>query len=203
MDRQICYQKQHGQGGSGGDANDGACGADLGGASHMQEIPCQRQTDTQLQQRFQHLRDGGRLHIALPLRVAPHTRQQADAEHGGGQRPHRSGGQGVIQETGKRVCLREHQHGADQTQQKEQPDGGGKDLALLIFQPLCVSLTGHAGDGKRKPRCGEGQQEVVNFIRGVKISFSRSAQNIGERDLVGRADELDDDHSRRQNGGAA
>ena len=54
-----------------------------------------------------------------------------------------------------------------------------------------------------RPAVEKVSKKVVDLVGGVKISLSRAAQNIAERDLVGRADELDDDHSRRQNGGAA
>ena len=203
MGDEIGAQEQHGYRCARRDTHDGPRRAELSGFADVEHIPRQRQADAQLQKGLQHLTDGGGGHVALTLRVAPHTGQQAHAEHRWGQRLYGSGGQRVVQEPGQRVRTEEHQHGADQTQTEEQPDGGGEDPPLLVFQPPGVGLTGHPGDGQGQARRGKGQQKVVDLVGGVKISLSRAAQNIAERDLVGRADELDDDHSRRQNGGAA
>ena len=82
------------------DADNGPGGAQLGSQADVQHIPCQRQANAQLQQGFQHLTDGGGGHVALPLGVAPHTGQQAHAEHGRSQRLHGGGGQRVVQEAG-------------------------------------------------------------------------------------------------------
>ena len=203
MGDEIGAQEQHGYRCARRDAHNGPGSAEFGGFADVQNVPRQRQADAQLQKGLQHLTDGGGSHVPLPLGIAPHTGQQTHAEHRWGQRLYGGGGQRVVQEPGQRVRTEEHQHGADQTQTEEQPDGGGEDPPLLVFQPPGVGLTGHPGDGQGQARRGKGQQKVVDLVGGVKISLSRAAQNVAERDLVGRADELDDDHSRRQNGGAA
>ena len=200
---EIGAQEQHGYRCARRDAYDSSCRAELSGLTDVEHIPGQRQTDAQLQKGLQHLADGGGGHVALTLGVATHTGQQAHAEHRRGQRLYSSGGQRVVQESGQRVRAEEHQHGAHQTQTEEQPDGGGEDPPLLIFQSFGVGLAGHPGDGQGQTCRGKGQQKVVDLVGGVKISLSRAAQNIAKRDLIGCADELDDDHSRRQNGGAA
>ena len=203
MGGKVAAQEQHGHRCARRDAHDGPRRAELRGLADVQHVPGQGQADAQLQQSLQHLADGGGGHVPLALGIAPHTGQQTHAEHGGSQGLDGGGRQGVVQEPGQRVRTEEHQHGADQTQTEEQPDGGGEDPPLLVFQPPGVGLTGHPGDGQGQARRGKGQQKVVDLVGGVKISLSRAAQNIAERDLVGRTDELDDDHSRRQNGGAA
>ena len=93
MGSQIGKEEQHGDGRACCDADNGPGGAQLGSQADVQHIPCQRQANAQLQQGFQHLTDGGGGHVALSLGVAPHTGQQAHAEHGRSQRLHGGGGQ--------------------------------------------------------------------------------------------------------------
>ena len=203
MGGKVAAQEQHGHRRARCDAHDGAGGAELRGLADVQHVPGQRQADAQLQQSFQHLADGGGGHVPLALGIAPHTGQQAHAEHRRGQGLDGGGRQGVVQEPGQGVRPKEHQHGAHQAQAEEQPDGGGEDLPLLVFQPLGVGLAGHPGDGQGEARRGEGQQEVVDLVGRVEIGLPGAAQNVAQGDLVGSADELDDDHGGRQDGGAA
>ena len=217
MGHQIHDQEGQGEDGTHGDAQDGPGGhvfyavaarlrqllGDGCLPALLQDEPGQGQADAYLAQGLQHLTDGGGLHVALALGVAPHTGQQAHTEHRRGQRPDSLGGHGVFLKGRQLLRAEEHQQGTRQAQNEEQPHGGAEDLPLLILPALGMCLAGELGDGQRQARRGEDHQEVVDQIGSVKVGLAHAAQNVVQRELVDRANELDDDHRRRQNGGAA
>ena len=203
MGHQIDDQEQHGQNRTDGHAENSTGCAIFKALAHLQQVPCQRQTNAQLAQGFQHLRNGRGGHVALTLGIAAHTGQQADAEHSGSQCLHRRCSQTVLQEGRQKACPEEHEQRTHQTQTKEQPDGGAEDLPLLVLFSLCMGLTGHLGDGQRKTCRGNGQQNVIDVICRVEIGFSLSAQNVVQGQLIECTDDLDYGNRCRQNGGTS
>ena len=200
---QVEGQKQHGQHRAHGDAADGAGGAQFQTKAGVYQIPGQRQADPQLAQRLQHLGDSGGRHIPLPLGVAPHTGQQAHAEHRRGQGPDSLRRHGIFLEGCQLGGAEGHQRGSQHPQQEKHPDRGPENPPLLILPPLGVGLTGELGDGNGQARRGEGQQEVVDLVGGVEVRLAYAAQDVVEGQLVDGADQLDDQCRRRQDSGAA
>ena len=206
--QEVRDQKEDGQDGARGDAEDCPGGHVRHGllrrrSGQAQNIPGQRQPDTHLAQRLQHLADGGGGHVPLTLGIAPHTGQQTHAEHRRGQGADGLGGHGVFLKGRQLLRAEEHQQGPRQPQDEEQPDGRAEDLPLLILLALGVGLTGELGDGQGQTGRCEDIQKIVDEVGGVEVGLAHLAQDVVQRQLVDRADELHHHHGGGQNGRAA
>ena len=200
---QIEDQEEHGQHGAHGDAQNGTGGADLHAVAQPQEIPGQGQSDSQLADGLQHLGDRGGLHVPLALGIAPHTGQQAHAEHGGGQGLDGPVGQRVVHKARQLRRAEEHEQRQHQSQHEKQPDGGAEQLPLLVLPAQGVGLAGQLGDGQGQAGGGDRQQQVIDVVRHREVGLALVADDVAQGNFIHRADELDDDHGGGQNGGAA
>ena len=84
---------------------------------------------------------------------------------------------------------------------KRQP-GHAEDLARLHGAAERVRLADHARERDRHTRRGHVKKDIINIIGNGEIAVSLVAENIAERDLIDRAEDLDDHNAGRYDGRA-
>ena len=180
--------------------NGGACGQrDPAGVA--QDAQRQYQSGHQLDHSLQNLTDGGGSHVPQPLREAPVGGHQAHEKCAGAQTEDGSVGIGLILEDCQRLCKGHHEEAADQAKDNEDGTGGGIDLAGLVVLAQRAGLADHAAQSHRQTGGADQQQHGVDLISGAEVAEALIADNQLQRDLVQRADDLDNGGGQCQQGG--
>ena len=96
------------------------------------------------------------------------------------------------------MIAEEHDAGKHKPDTAKRPNGGAEGLFLAAVHAVCVCLRDQAGQCHRKPRRGNGKEDVIYIVCGNKNPISVIAENIAERDLVDHAECFHDQHADRQ-----
>ena len=194
---------QHAQGAAHRHAEDGASGGHRLIVGGFEQKIGQSQADDQFAQGLDDLGDCGGSHDGVALEVAPHGGQGAQEEDGGGQSPDGVPAAGVVHQVCQLLGEEEHEAEADGAQGQEGEKGHPEGLLHLVVTAQSVGLRDHLGQGHRQTAGGDGDEQGVDVVGGVEVGEPRLPQNVAQGNLVQRSNELDNDNTGGQNGGAA
>ncbi len=133
---EIGAQKQHGDRCARRDAHDGPRRAELSGIADVEHVPRYGRPMPSFNSASSTWLTAVGVHVALTLRVAPHTGQQAHAEHRWGHAPDGGAARELFRKRASASALENISTEHTKPRPKKQPDGGGEDPPLLVFQPL-------------------------------------------------------------------
>ena len=161
----------------------------------------QHNAQHQPHQRLHHLGDGCGQHIGKALVVAPVDGRKTAEDNGWGDGRHRKESRRVAHQPHKVGGCCQHKQGAQHT-------GGDKDAPgspQHRLHPCRATMGGllghHAGDRNAQPRHRQAVDGGKQIVGGDKVGHAHPAQNVGQRYFKERANELDGDGGRCEDGG--
>ena len=169
---------------AGGNAQDGPTGGQRHASCCPEEDQRGGHTHKQPDHRLDHLGDGGGQHVALALKEAPEGGDHADQQHTGSQKTDGGPGIRLILESGKGTAEEGHQQASHKAQTQKQVAGSGVDPPDLVVMLQGVGLGNHSAHGYGKPRGGDHQQDIINFVGGVKVAEALLADDGVQGDLI-------------------
>ena len=177
--------------GADGHAADGACRGDVVRLTDLQKPQRERETEDELAQCLQDLRDGRGRHILPALRVAAEGGQAPHAHHRGRERADAVGRARVVEKGGKIVVAPPHQRKRDEPQHQK---NGQREVEGALRLPRAAARVGLAhklGERDGETRGRDGQHCRVDVVGVGKVCASALAENVAQRNLKHRADDLD------------
>ena len=184
-------------------AEDRAGGGDIIGIAGAQQPQRERQTDEELARRLNDLGNGGGGHVEAALRVAAERGQTPDADDSGRERADAVRGAGVVEKSGKVVVAPPHEEKGKDAERQKHRERHVKYAPGLGVPAERVRLGDHLRQRDGKSRSRNGEKRGVNVVGVVEIRCAGFTENVEQRDLEHRADDLDDDDPGSQNGCAA
>ena len=181
---------------AGGDAEDRAGGAHRQALARTGEHHGEDKSDDDLDEHLEHLSDRGRGHVAVALNIAAERAREAHEQHRGRERPNALADLRLADEK-HRHLRREQEHG-EREHNAQHGEDDGRDAEGPPCLPRAVQrvrLADHAAERHGKSRGGDREQHVIDRVGGEEIAVARVAQNVLQRDLVDRAEDLHNDHT--------
>mgnify|MGYP000617595306 CR=1 FL=1 len=170
--------------------------------ARARKAPREHQTDGDLSHDLKDLRDGGRLHVAHALRITAVRARQVHEHECRRQRPDALRRADVVEHPGQLRRKQEHDQPEQNAEDCKRQPCNAEDLARLHGTAERVRLADHARERDRHARRGHGEKHVVDIVSDGKVSVSLVAEDVSERDLIDRAEDLDDHHTGRHDGRA-
>ena len=183
-------------------AEDGTRRCDRQTLARARKAPRKHKADGDFPHDLQDLRNGGRLHVAHALRIAAVRARQIHEHKRRGQRPDALRCADIVEHAGQLRREQEHDQPEDQADDGKRQPRDTEDLARLHGPAERVRLADHARERDRHARRGHGEKDIINIVGNGKISIPLVAENVAERDLIDRAEDLDDHNAGRYDGRA-
>ena len=198
IDRHIDQRK----GAARRDAEDRPRRCDRQTLARARKAPREHKTDGDLAHDLEDLGDGRRLHVAHALRIAAVRARQIHEHERRRQRPDALCCADIVEHPGQLRREQEHDQAEQQAENGKRQPGHAEDLARLHGAAERVRLADHARERDRHTRRGHVEKDIINIIGNGEIAVSLVAENIAERDLIDRAEDLDDHNASRHHGRA-
>ncbi len=183
-------------------AEDRAAGGHGQTLAEPREIPREHQAHHGFHQHVDHLRDGRGLHVALPLGKALVRRRQTHEEHCRADRPDALRGLHIVHHVGELGGEEVHDQAAQQPQNGEHAERRVEGAAHLHGPAQRVCLADHTAERHGQTRGGQREKHVIDIVGHHEVRVTLVAEDVPERDLVDRAEDLRDDHAHSEDGGA-
>lgn len=146
---------------------------------------------------------GGGRHVLPALRVAAEGGQAAHAHDGGRESADAVGGAGIVQKAREQVAAPPHERERGDAQHEKDRERNAEGAVRLPGAAEGVGLAHELGERDGKARGRDGQERGVDVIGVGEVRAAALAEDVAQRDLEDRADDLDRDDAEREHGGAA